>query len=107
MSYTVNLWGSSPDAGNDDCHTGDDFDSLEKAMEVYREPFKYFNYAGEQYYLFCTHTIELDGPGVHLERVNPAFKPSRDNWEDERREAAMMAGMAFGCQGYNEVMGWD
>ncbi len=28
------------------------------------------------------------------------------NDDDWREEMAMQAGMAFGCQGYNDVMGW-
>ena len=30
-----------------------------------------------------------------------------DSWQDEwRREMAMEAGMAHGCAGYNDAMGW-
>ena len=30
----------------------------------------------------------------------------RDDCDDWKREAAMHAGMAFGCRGYNDAMGY-
>jgi len=101
--YHVNLWGSDPSEENDDCHTGDDFATLAEAEECFREPWKTFQ---RSYYSSCTHTIELDGPDIHLERLNPGFRPEKDLDADWRREQAMQCGMAFGCEGFNDTMGY-
>jgi hypothetical protein len=104
MIHSVNLWGSSPDDNNDDCHTGEEFDSLEKALDCYNNPWKYFK---ESYYSSCTRYIELDSKSGYMIRENPGYKPSKDSCDDWKREQAMQAGMAFGCDGYNEIMGYD
>jgi hypothetical protein len=97
--WSVNHWGSHPDADNDDCFTGDDFDSLElaKASALYQGG------------TFDVAFIELDGPGIYEVRPNPNYSAKACKFEDslERSERAMQAGMAFGCQGYNEEMGWE
>lgn len=100
----MNLWGSDPNEGNDDCHTGQDFETREEAEVCFQKPWEAFD---ESYYGSCTHTVELDGPDVHLERQNPSFKPSKDSDKNWRREQALEAGMAFGVEAYNEYMGWD
>lgn len=52
--YSVNEWGSHPDAGNDDCWTGEDFDTLEEAEAAFAaEPRD-----------GSTVFVELDGPGT-------------------------------------------
>lgn len=99
--YTVNQWCSHPDAGNDDCVTGDDFDSLEEAKASHL-------YTRAPYYVAY---IEIDGPvgSDHYELVkNPHYSARTVALEDslERSERAMQAGMAFGCQGYNDEMGF-
>lgn len=33
--YMVNLWGSNPEYGNDDCHQGANYPTEEKAREVF------------------------------------------------------------------------
>lgn len=58
--------------------------------------------------VFCdsgTAYIELDGPGVNRVRKNPGYRPESDT-DDWQREQAMQAGMAFGCQGYNDMMSY-
>lgn len=104
MSYWVYLWGSRPEDQNDDCHTGEEFDSLDKALDCYNNPWNYFK---ESYYSSCTQFIELDSQTAHMIRQNPSYKPSKDSNDDWKREQAMQAGMAFGCAGYNETMGYD
>lgn len=49
--------------------------------------------------------IWLSGPGISLIRqIGPERKPKSDvAW---RQEIAMEAGMAFGCDGYNDAMGY-
>ena len=97
--YSVNYWGSHPEAGNDDCWTGEDFASFLEANEVFNRK------VGDRDNLDTAY-VELDGPDVYVVRKNPGFRPSRkdDGW---RLEMAMEAGMLHGCDGYNEVMDWD
>lgn len=107
MSYAVNWWGSHPDAGNDDCWTGSDYETLEAAREAFMSK------PGAR------HTpqhiiayVELDGPGVHELRQNPDFDARRMAREEAaearawRHEIAMEAGMLSGCDAYNEAMGY-
>lgn len=52
-----------------------------------------------------TPYVWLEGPGISLIRqLRPESTP--DNDDDWRREIAMEAGMAFGCDGYNDAMGY-
>lgn len=97
--FSVNHWGSHPDQDNDDCFTGDDFDSLEEAKAS----------AFYQGASFDVKFIELDGPGIYEVRENPNYSRRECKLQDslERSEFAMQQGMAFGCQGYNEAMGYD
>jgi len=94
---SVNFWGSHPDEDNDDCWTGADYDSLAEAKVEFEKEVADREVAW----------IVLDGPGIHMERKNPNFNPAPDNDDEWRREIAMQAGMAGGCDAYNEVMGWD
>jgi hypothetical protein len=58
-----------------------------------------------------TAFVMLDGPGVHEVRKVPGYDAEAQAAELEadmrawRREIATQAGMAFGCEAYNEVMG--
>ena len=95
--YSVNYYGSHPDLDNDDCFYGYDFDTLGAALAKFQElPHD----ASVEY-------IELDGAegpnGDNLIRRNPSFRRSRDDGE-WAREHAMQAGMAFGCDGYNDAL---
>jgi len=94
--YNVNYWGSHPDEENDDCWSGDDFHSKEEALIC-------FNKDADDGIAY----IEIDGPDIHDVRKNPAFNPSEDDDDDWKTERAMQAGMAFGCAGYNDAMGYD
>lgn len=101
--YSVLEWASHPDAGNDDCITGDDYDTREEALAA-------FNAATADYSIAY---FQADGPDLHEIRPNPAYNAkqvARDNRDDDsewRREIAMQAGMAGGCDAYNEAMGYD
>jgi hypothetical protein len=102
--FSVLYWGSHPDLDNDDCWTGEDFDTLEEAMACFlADP--------PDHTLRDTQYIELDGhvdaKGNNLIRLNPHFRSSRkDDFADWKQEAAHQAGMAFGPDGYNDEMGW-
>ena len=96
--YTVNYWGSHPDQDNDDCFTGADYATLAEAEAVLS--------AGSS---DCSvQFIQLDGPNVNIVVGNPNYSAREcaldDSWQ---REQAMQAGMAFGCEGYNDAMGWS
>lgn len=103
--WTVLQWCSHPEAGNDDCLTGDDFNTLEeaKASDLYTKA------------PYCVAYIEIDGPvgSNHYECVkNPHYSARRVRAEEaadraaERSERAMQAGMMGGCDAYNDEMGY-
>lgn len=104
--YYVNHWGSHPEEDNDDCWTGEDFETKEEAL-------KCFNTDADRYtqYIELGHyTGEIIGGAKEIEtldiRRNPAYKPSKNNDDGWQREIAMEAGMLHGVEAYNEVMGW-
>jgi len=101
LPYSVNLWGSDPAEDNDDCWTGLDFATREEAERAYADPAAHFLASSWT----CTVFVELDGPDVHEERrVRPdRRRPSDADWI---REHATQAGMALGCDGYNDAMGY-
>jgi len=78
----------------DHCATGEDYETLEEAGG--------FNAR----YFADIPFVWLDGPGVSEVRKLRAPKPDTDDDADWRRERAMQAGMAFGCDGYNDEMGY-
>jgi hypothetical protein len=101
----VNHWGSHPDNDNDDCYSGDEFDTIADAIRFYMEnPTD----MGVEY-------IEIDLPDetlkmYNIERVrkNPKFIPHKeDDNDDWRREIAMQEGMGRGVEAYNEAMGYE
>lgn len=113
--YTVDLWGSNPDeTDNDDCWTGESYATREEAIAAYQavvmfpwdNEFVGKNFGGWEF-------VCIDGPDVHEVTANPD-QPTQRRWRREdrasdaewKREAAMQAGMAFGCDGYNDEMGW-
>jgi hypothetical protein len=118
LPYSVSLWGSHPDACNDDCWTGDEFATLEDALACYRAlAGSIGNFAlAEKLSKVTGHDweyVEIDGPDVHDVLRNPDQKTQgRHRREAQRsnaewqREIAHQAGMAFGCDGYNDMMGY-
>lgn len=108
MAYSVLLFGSHPDSDNDDCWTGADFDTLEEARACFDNPWNTFEKSAPGYYFSDTAYIVLESATEQLAiRKNPGFKPRRRRDDGEwKREAAMQAGMAFGCDGYNDEMGY-
>lgn len=114
LSYSVTLWGSNPDeTDNDDCWTGGDYATRDEAVAAYRSvmmfPDQPFGLAAHADFEF----VMLDGPDVHDVTANPD-QPSqkhrrRDLAQSDREwrhERAMQAGMAFGCDGWNNEMGY-
>jgi hypothetical protein len=103
--FSVDHWGSHPDEENDDCYTGEDFDDLFLALQAY------FTDPSDRSVAY----VEIDGLedsdlrrlGIPRARKNPRFVPSPPSSNGEwQREQAMQAGMAFGVDGYNDIMGY-
>lgn len=103
----VLFFGSHPDLENDDCFTGIDFYTKEEAIAFFK--------VAENNKLCCTSVeyieidlddVDLKAAGIERYKRNPYFKPSKEDYSEERREAAIQAGMAFGCQGYNDTMSY-
>jgi len=113
--FAVEFWGSDPDLGNDDCWYGGDHDSEAEARAAFSAPCDDHEVA---FIVLSRHTGEVDerfGCPVLEElerRPNPAFDAARLEREraaDDRAwrsEFAMQTGMAFGCAGFNDAMGW-
>ena len=107
-SYSVNLWGSLPEEENDDCWTGADYATLAEAQTAVTALAVEFPHQDLSYIAF----IEIDGPDHYSVIPNPKFDKKhrdRERAQDDaewKRERAMQAGMAFGCDGYNDEMGF-
>lgn len=100
--YQVRFYQSHPSEDNDDCITGEDYDSHEAAMAAFeQQPPTWSN--GRP--ILC-QWIVLDGPDEHLERRNPDWRAVADDDDDWRRERANQAGMAGGAEAFNDAMGW-
>lgn len=112
--YSVTLWGSNPDeTDNDDCWTGEDFATRDEAIAAYRA-IVMFPTTGALVE-GCGHWefVMLDGPDTHEVTAQPDRAASRRHRREMARDAAswrqeraMQAGMAFGCDGYNDEMGY-
>lgn len=100
--YSVCLFLTHPDNDADDCMTGEDFDTLEEARACIANLEGTFSAAS----LAGCPFVELNGPEVYEVTRRPGVKVSRDNDGEWQREQAMQAGMAFGCDGYNDAMGY-
>ena len=110
MSYSIFLCTKRPlmTPEFDHCSTGEDYETLEEAREVFTaaNPVKAGGF-NERYYADIPF-VWLDGPDVS--EVRKLREPEPDTTEDDdsdwRHEQAMQAGMAFGCDGYNDEMGY-
>ena len=105
--YSVCLWLTHPDNENDDCMTGEDFATEAEARAVMGNLSSAFDMV---YHSDCAF-VELDGPDCHevVERPGVLKRARRNAAADDadwKREQAMQAGMAFGCDGYNDEMGY-
>lgn len=93
--YCVNYWGSKP-MENDDCWTGRDFATKQEAEAFYN---------GE--HPSGMAWVEIDGPDIHAEKPNPAYKDTREADDAEwRNEMRREAGMLHGIQGLNDFDGY-
>lgn len=112
--FSVTFWGSNPDeTDNDDCWTGTDFGTEAEAREYLAAALggRIPSYCGDS-----AAYVMLDGPGAHTVAPVPAYhapgaaeKRARREAREaraERSEYATQAGMSFGCDGYNDAMGY-
>jgi len=107
--YTVDLWGSEPFT-DDDCWAGAAFATREEAEAYLKEVVEELESGKRVQGGYCsnkdTEYVVLDGPDVHREVRIKSFSPEPVDYSDWDNEMAMQAGMAFGCDGYNDVMGY-
>lgn len=106
--WTVNLRGSHPDSGNDDCWTGEDGLDEAQARAIYAEPsLAPHDLTGWHSTIRGDSTlwIEIVGPGMDEARQIRASGKSVDDDSDWKREIAMQAGMGLGVDAYNDAMG--
>lgn len=115
--YSVTLWGSNPDAtDNDDCWTGDDFATRDEALLAYREVVMFPDHS--QLARVCGprgswEYVMIDGPETHEITQNPdrqsctrlrrELASFNAGW---RREIATESGMLHGIEAYNDEMGY-
>ena len=106
--FSVNLWRTHPDLENDDCYTGESFETLEEAIACFFHLEGTFDMV---YYSDCPF-VEMDGPGIHgvMELPGVAKRARKAAAMDDaagRSEYAMQQGMGLGVHAYNEAMGGD
>ena len=106
-TYEVNLWGSHPDAGNDDQWSGETFESYEKALEVFNHPtrgFSDFLLDGTEYVeMVCSD--EWAGVFERSIRHTPEFR-SNESLQENPEDMAELLGMGMGLDAYNDYMGY-
>ena len=130
-TYSVNLWGSHPDAGNDDCWTGADFETLAEAEALadallagrplppldFDPRHLLDTYAGSTTHVEVARldrgSVPTTSETLRVTRTPHAGKVERraarqaaQDDADWSRERVMQAGMAFGCDGRNDAMGY-
>lgn len=111
--YQINTWGSHPDAGNDDWWTSVDAgDTIEAARSFYA------TYEGrtDDSHLELVEIVGTDPDYIYRDggaikvmeriavRANPSFVECPP--DSDCNEWAMLQGMAFGCDAYNEARGY-
>lgn len=111
MKFTIELWGSHPDSGNDDHWTGFDFDDRQSADEALNNPHE-SEFADElrhiSYLELCEVSKENGKEYVERLEVRSIDRKSSqpDNMEDWKHEISMQAGMGIGVNAYNDHMGY-
>lgn len=113
LLWEVSLWCSRPGT-NDDCNTAETFETEAEARACYGDPSGVFSaqeLRSAAWFALCTMPERRVSEEVEA-RCNPDYDAARalrdEAAYDEmcRQEMAMQAGMAFGCDGYNDAMGW-
>lgn len=113
LPFSVDLWGSDPEEGNDDCWMGTEFATMEEAHAAYQDPAAISpafarNLADSEYIVLSENSVRADGVremAILAKRINPSFKRRRADC-DWAAEIATQAGMAGGANAYNDAMGY-
>lgn len=112
--YEVDLWGSDPDQGNDDCFSSLSFKTKEEALECFNNPAKFFppNIMFGAVFVAYDWDESFDKRRVlsEAEEVDYRFQMAQQEAAYDRacqQEIAMQAGMGGGCSCYNDAMGWE
>jgi hypothetical protein len=109
--FRVELWGSKPGL-NDDCWVGDVYDTQEEAQGVFDKAVSTLEDGDAFWDCIAAHDgfevayVVIDGPGVYREHRLDVTEPEPERDDLWENEFAMQQGMAFGCQGYNDAMGY-
>ncbi len=104
--YTLSIWCSHPDAGNDDCNTAEDFETYEDAKAALDSLSDYFSARS----LTGARWVRIDGDEGQSTHKLPeeyqrrAYQAAGVAHRD--REYAMQLGMGLGLRAYNDAMGW-
>jgi hypothetical protein len=101
-AYEINLWGSHPDAGNDDCVSGTDAATFEEAVAIFNAPEGHFFKNAMRGIRF----VEMVGSDVREIREVTNFLPHPEDTDCDVQEGKRLAAMSFGIQGYNDFMGY-
>lgn len=109
-TYSVNLWGSHPDADNDDCWTGQDYATEAEARQAFADPSalldcSYLSFGDDVAFIELCKGSDWDSRERLAVKPNPGFKPSADTDDAWRSEQRMQSAMAFGVQGWNDFEG--
>jgi len=112
LGYSVTVWGSHPDEGNDDAWEGRDYATLAEAEAAFRDPVPVFGRDAANAVVTLERRDDSTGylevlpaapyPGYSASRRAAADREADREW---RREIATQAGMAGGCAAYNDAMG--
>lgn len=111
--FFVGVWGSNPtedtDNPRDDYWQGDGPMTAEEAGQLAAQ------WNAENPCDFTCIGVLREGVDIHVTAADLVFtgilmptkeKDNEESDDDWRREMAMEAGMAFGCDAYNDAMGW-
>ena len=113
LPFSVDLWGSDPEEGNDDCWMGTEFATLKEAQAAYQDPAAISsvfarNLADSRYIVLSENVVRADGVRemtILAKRVDPSFKRCRAD-RDWDQEIATQAGMVGGVEAYNDALGY-
>jgi len=113
--HTIMLLNSNPDLDNDDIVMSEEFEAYADAKSAYenfdllpqgmQSEIRTAKIQGYELWMELDSDKGYECKCISKETAEGARRRLRED-EEWRREQAMEAGMAFGCQGYNDFMGY-
>lgn len=106
--FQIEAWGSNPEAGNDDCWCAlGEFTTRDEALAAFHE----MNAESvKDPDIAWVSLVVVDAQEDRLSEIcSKQIRSEEEAQRDDRlwrQEQAHQAGMAFGCAGYNDVMGY-